>query len=702
MNRTIATLVAAATLLVVASCCCCCGAPNWFDWWSDWNWGEWDWSEWETFPTEIFETPIPFVVETPALPVIETPTPEPTPVLTREPVGDVGMETEELLETTVVPVRDLHDLAIRLRGLPADTPRTVNPDGSPDYEIGTRRVFRVGNVDTFEQFDVTAVLEYKTEHVYMWVEDGVRFSRRDLRAAADLFEEHTYPTNRAFFGSEWSPGVDNDPHLSILHASGLGNTVAAYYSSREEFISAVLEDDYADLLESASSNEMEMFYVNMDNAEINGEYYNGTLAHEFQHMIHWHNDRNEETWMNEGFSELASYLNGFNPGGFELVFSMAPDTQLNSWPETPNSTAANYGAAYLFTAYFLDRFGPEATQALVDHPENSFASVEVVMDELHIGLSHEDLFGGWVIANLLDDPELADGRYGYSRIDVPYFEIATTYRKSDYPVSEGTTLTTVHQYGTDYIELRGKEPLEFRFAGSTQIGLVNTKAHSGEYMWWSNRGDDSDMMLTRAFDLSDVSRATLEYWTWYDIEEDWDYAYVEISTDGGKTWEILTTPAGTASNPNGNSFGWAYTGRSGDGGRAEWIQERLDISAYAGQEVLVRFEYIADDAVNRPGFVLDDVAIPEIDYVSDFEEDGDGWEPAGFIRHANVLSQRWLVQMVLFGPETTVERLELEEDQTGEWVIPLDSRTDRAIVTISGLAPVTTEMASYSYEIEEQ
>ena len=210
------------------------------------------------------------------------------------------------------------------------------------------------------------------------------------------------------------------------------------------------------------------------------------------------------------------------------------------------------------------------------------------------------------------------------------------------------------------------------------------------------------MMLTRAFDLSDVSEATLEFWTWYDTEEDWDYAYVEISTDGGETWEVLTTPSGTGTNPNGNSFGWAYTGRSGGGAAAEWIQERVDLSPYAGQEVVVRFEYITDDAVNRPGLVLDDIAIPEIDYFSDFEKDADGWEPAGFIRHANVLPQRWLVQLILFGRETTVQRLELNEDQTGEWVIPLEGRTDRAVITISGLAPVTTEMGSYGYEIELQ
>jgi len=662
MNRTFATFVTAVTVLAAVSCCCC---GSGFDW-------------------------DKFVQITPLSPVKEeTPVPQVTPIITREPAGELGGETERLLETTDVPERDLHDLAIRLRGLPADTLRTVNPGGSPDYALGTRRLFHASNVDTDEQFDVYATLEYKTDHVYMWVEEGERVDLDELEAAADLFEERTYSTNRAFFGSEWTPGVDNDPHLSVLHATNLGDSVAGYYSSADEFVSVVRDD----------SNEMEMFYINSENVTINDDFYNGVLAHEFQHMIHWHNDRNEETWLNEGFAELAMELNGYDTGGSDWEFASEPDTQLNSWPEGPGAAGANYGAGYLFTSYFLDRFGSEATQALVAHQENGFASVEAVLVELGSRMTHVDLFADWVVANVLDAPDIGDGRYGYEEIDPASFDVETNYAAGDYPVSGSDT---VHQYGTDYVELRGEQPLTLRFTGSTQIGLVDTTAHSGRYVWWSNRGDDSDMMLTRAFDLSGVSAATLEFWTWYDLEEDWDYAYVEVSADDGETWTILTTPSGTGTNPNGNSFGWAYTGRSGGGETAEWIQEQVDLAPYAGQEVLVRFEYITDDAVNRPGFVVDDVAIPEIGYASDLEEDGDGWEPAGFIRHANVLPQRWLVQLVLFGPETTVQRLELDESQAGEWTIALDGRTERAVIAVSGLAPVTTENGSYTYEIEEQ
>jgi len=655
--KTIAVIGVLLTLLLLA--CACCAWLTTVDW-------------------ESLLEPLLSAVEPTAEPPV-------TPQLTREPLPPEAAETERLLEETLIPVRDLHELAIRLRGVPPDTPRTVNPEGAPDYPVGTCRTFHASNVDTDEQFDLTACLRYKNDVVYMWVEDGVKVDEADLKAAADLFATKTYPTNRAFFGSEWSPGVDNDPRLHILHARNLGDTVAGYYSSADEFVPAVRED----------SNAMEMFYIQIENVTVNDEFYNGVLAHEFQHMIHWYNDRNEDTWLNEGSSELASYLNGYDTGGSEYVFSRKPDTQLNSWPEGPGTAGANYGASYLFMSYFLDRFGAEATRALIAHDENGFASVDAVLADLGTGMTHVDLFADWVVANLLDDPDLADGRYGYREIDPPPFKIET--RLSDYPT---TRQATVHQYAADYIELTGDRPLRFSFTGSTQVGLMDTRAHSGKYLWWSNRGDDSDMTLTREFDLTGVRKATLEYWCWYDIEEDWDYAYVEVSTDGGRTWEILTTPSGTPENPNGNSFGWGYTGRSGGGSRAEWIQEKVDLTPYVGKRVLVRFEYITDDAVNRPGFALDDVAVPEIGYFSDFEADGGGWEPAGFVRHANVLPQRWLVQLVLFGPQTTVQRLALNPDQTGEWEIPLGGGVDRAVVVVSAYAPVTTEVASYQYSVK--
>ena len=196
--------------------------------------------------------------------------------------------------------RIARDLALRFDPDGGDIPIVVNAT-PPSYKVGDKAQFWVSNSDTDEHHQVTAELRYVTDHVAMWVEQGVKFNQNDLEASANRFEQKTYPTNREFFGSEWSPGVDNDVRLHILHSRGLGDTVAGYYSSADEYSRKVNE----------YSNEREMFYVSAEsgNAKPNSEFYDGTLAHEFQHMIHWANDRNEDSWVNEGMSELASFLN---------------------------------------------------------------------------------------------------------------------------------------------------------------------------------------------------------------------------------------------------------------------------------------------------------------------------------------------------------------------------------------------------------
>jgi immune inhibitor A len=215
---------------------------------------------------------VPGPTPTPTIPATApwgTPTPAGTPDAT---------ETLRALLQADPPVRDLRDLAVRYLGLPPDTPETAcRPER--DLPLGARQAFLASNNDTNETFTVTAVLREKTPHAYLWVEEGRTVDPADLRAAAEIFEQRTYPTVREFFGSEWTPGVDCDPHLFILHAGGLGG-VAGYYASKDEFPRAVRTD----------SNEAEMFYINLDSVSVNSDFYHGVLAHEFQHMIHWYHD----------------------------------------------------------------------------------------------------------------------------------------------------------------------------------------------------------------------------------------------------------------------------------------------------------------------------------------------------------------------------------------------------------------------------
>lgn len=634
-------------------------------------------------------------VEIPEVPPYTDPTPsddgffpfdDPTPtqvVVTRVPSNGAGADTLETLESIVVPVNDPRQLAERLTGK-VNIPETFP---SKAFKLGDKKKFWASNVETNKNFEVEAVLRHETPHSYFWVQEGVNYNEDELKRLADAFETKIYPTNREFFGSEWSPGIDNDPHIYILYVRGVGFSIAGYFSSADEV--------HPDAHEY--SNAHEMFIFNADNTPLGQEFTYGVLAHEFQHMIHWYQDRNETSWLNEGFSELAAFLNDYDPGGFDYSFTANPDLQLNDWPDDSGATPPHYGAGFLFTSYFLDRFGEKATQALVRHPENGLESVDEVLKEIKAtdpqtgqAITADDFFADWVVANYLNNSSAGDGRYVYNKYKSMQKASATDTITQCPSSLEGRA---VNQYGTDYIQITCQGKITIRFEGATQTKLLPADPHSGSYAFWSNKGDESDMTLTQEFDFSQVSGdLKMSYWTWYDLETDYDYLYLEASTDGGKTWKIIKTPSGTDNDPSGNSYGWGYNGKS-----STWIQETINLSEFAGKKVSLRFEYVTDAAVNGEGLLLDDISIPAIGYETDFENDLGGWESAGFARIQNTLPQTFRLSLIRKGNKTTVETIELQPDQTAEIELTLGGgEISEVILTISGTTRFTREDGAYN------
>jgi len=601
-------------------------------------------------------------------------------------------ETLLVLENTIAPENDPVELAERLKGI-ENIPETVPAPLEP-YQVGDQRSFWVTDNDTDESSQHLAVLRYVGDTVYFWVENGVEYDQGDLDRLAKTFEDEIVPTDRNFFGNEWIPGIDNDPHIYILYTRGLGSTVAGYFSSQDEVHPLAAEH----------SNAAEMFLINADNQLLTDEYVYGVLAHEFQHMIHWYRDRNETSWINEGMSELASLLNGYHYGGFVDEYTNNPDHQLNDWPNDQNATTPFYGSGLYFVTYFLERFGNEATQALVADPTNGLDSIEdVLVKENAIDpltnepITADDVVLDWVIANYLGDGNVADGRYAYTDYPEVFDQTSPTETIND--CSSSVNTRDVHQYGVDYINIACSGQVTLRFEGSTQTGLLPANAYSGDYSFWSNKGDESDMTLTRAFDFSDVfGPITFSYRTWYDIEEDWDYVYLLASTNNGDDWEFVPTPSGTDTNPTGNSYGWGYTGLSGGAeDKSVWIQESVDLSKFAGQEVLLRFEYVTDAAVNGEGFLLDDISIPETEYLEDFEAGDGGWQAAGFARVQNILPQNFRLALISRGVETTVQIIDVPADNVVEIPIDFDGDVSDVTLVVMGATRFTRQTATYRF-----
>jgi immune inhibitor A len=408
-------------------------------------------------------------------------------------------------------------------------------------------------------------------------------------------------------------------------------------------------------------------------------------------MVHANNDLTESSWLDEGMSELAAALTGFRKqSGFVYAFAAAPDTQLNTWSEV-GSSAPHYGASYLFVTYFLQRFGEQALLTLNKDPLHDLEGVADALQQIKAAdpatgkpVTVEGLFADWVITNLVNDAHLGDGRFAYTRLPsvLPSFAMAGNLA-SDAPQAGQVT-----QWGTTYLKLAQPGHYTLTFAGDPTVQVVPVAPHSGTHFWWSNRGDQIDTRLTHRFDLRSVQRATLDFWLWYAIEENWDYGYVQVSTDDGQTWTALSSQDSAPAGGDNNPYGPGYTGKT-----PGWQHESVDLSAYTGREILVRFEYLTDAAINDFGMALDDISIPEIGYSTDAESDDDGWVTEGWARIENRLPQRYLLQVV--EPGSVARLLDSTGGARGTWTIDV-SLGQPALFALSGLTEFTTETARYT------
>jgi len=147
--------------------------------------------------------------------------------------------------------------------------------------------------------------------------------------------------------------------------------------------------------------------------------------------------------------------------------------------------------------------------------------------------------------------------------------------------------------------------------------------YDGEYFWWSGSGDDLDNVMYKEATLP--VGATLEAMVYYEIESNWDYAYVVVSNNGGLTWQSVPTNLSTDTDPNGQNFGFGITGST-----RKWTKLTADLSAYDGDTVFVGFRYWTDGALTEPGFMVDNVSIAG--GTVDGAEEETGWTYDGFKR----------------------------------------------------------------------
>ena len=591
------------------------------------------------------------------------------------------------------PSHDLSALATRLKHVAGPIASRATP---LNEAVGAEDHFWIQPTRATYK-SITAQLAYITPHVYDYVEDGTPVDMKALRAAADLFESTFYVGDRRYLGSEWEPGVDDDEHITILNAPDIMPDHAGYYSSVDEYPVAA----------APNSNQREMIYVRIggDTGLIpNTESYNDTLANEFAQMITEHLRPGDPKWLTAGLAVMGQHVNGLNTSNFDEDFLEATNTQLDAWsPGDGEVVDAHYGASYLFIDYFVEHYGgfPILRELLSDSAPAPL-NFDDVLAAHGFTARFDDVFAQWVMTNALNDIILPDDQT-YLYKTVAHLHAQLQHNVTTLPYSDHGT---VQQYGTQYYDIQSPAgtdaPLTIAFAGQPTVPLISApQPPSGTGFWWSNRGDNLDTALTRSFDLTHAqsSPITLDFSLWYDLEAGYDYGYAEVSTDGGKTWNPQPIQGASGDdNPHGANYGDGVTGGTTNGA---WVPASIDLSAYSGKHIEVRFEAITDDMLNQQGMAIANIAMPALGYADTAQP---GWDHQGWLYVAqNTLPQHYAVQVALLNNDGTLDHVAtLPIDAVGQSKLTIDdfgTQINRAIVAVSALAPTTTIDANYTLNV---
>ncbi len=382
--------------------------------------------------------------------------------------------------------------------------------------------------------------------------------------------------------------------------------------------------------------------------------YEGVIAHELEHLLMNYSDPGELSWVDEGLADMAIFLNGWGDTNdshilYHQVFHR--ETSLTRW----GGGLENYGASYTYFLYLWEQAGGNGDGTLdadlaydnaggdllikliFQNAADGMAGVQAAIDAFnaagHPGRtdampSAEDMFKDWAVAIWLD-AEVNGTKFDFANINFGdaitagwTIEIANELFFGDRGIYQGSMppakwahkknvpTQTALPFGVSYETFRNPGPtfaLTLDGEDSTQVA-----PHTGDTHWYAGYQSQFDSILD--VDTAVSGGETLDFWTWYFIEEGWDYGFVEALVGGQWVTVPLTDDAGTVvttnDNPQGNND--EGNGLTGTSGGAYFVDDptyiHLNAVVPAGATDL-RFRYSTDAAYLDTGWFVDDVAI---------------------------------------------------------------------------------------------
>jgi len=540
--------------------------------------------------------------------------------------------------------------------------RRAAPAATPD--VGTARQWlALDDIEgTLYRKDFT--LRGVGEHIEVWVADDLAFPAGDCRPAGSTrvtdaqvaglireFDERIHPRETAAFSTP--PDRDGtDPLITGDYTGDGGRTVTlvdnvrdANYADFPEAATYIAGFFSAQLNELVDRNVMTIDAYDWQHRsgatppdEPTGDLctsrparprmYEGTFAHEWQHLLQYYADPAEEVWVNEGLSDYAQTLVGYVDGA-ATVYRPGADTHLvcfqgfgtvrtrynanprdcggaqnslNLWDEgAPADVLADYGNAYQFMLYLRDRFGAAALSRL--HRDGDRQGLSGVRAALGPGAQLHGVLHDFQTMTLVDKAVDGGTMTGVPRHRVTARSLRSTVNLAN-PASYDEPGAAPN--GADYVRLRDRSGRALSGAALRSVRFAGARTLPPRPLEWTVRdgalfsGDSSSTDAAAVIAVT-VPRTgtTLGLRAKYGAEQGYDYGYLTVSVDGGRTYTAVAGDR-TVAGPHGPGITGATDG---------FERHTYDLSAYAGRKILLGFRYVSDSGVNEGGWLVDDVTL---------------------------------------------------------------------------------------------
>ena len=564
----------------------------------------------------------------------------------------------------------------------------------------------------------------------------------------------------ALLGAPFHPQGDGDNVVVLVdnvrddNFMDLNNTqghsyIAGFFSSQLNtlFDRNIMSIDAFDWLHRTGANPPHEPSANLcTSAPARPFLYEGVFAHEYQHLLESYASPGEQSWVNEGLSDWAQTLTGYAEparpiteigfdshiqcflGNLGIVTNAnpigrngGPENSLTLWGDQgDDEILCDYGAAYTLMEYLHGQYGTAFMSALHNENLNGLAGFQKTLTDFRTGTSARTVLHRWAMMVAVDGL-LDQGRQlrGGSK---SLYTTPTLDATINWEIPDAFSEPGAPPNGSDYLRLKDNagNPLKLNdirslsFNGASTLPphpvewtvAANPPGQTGDPALYSGTGDLFDRAIVRSVTVP-AADPNLRFNAQWNLEDGWDFTFVQVSTNGGATYQSVrctssrpTLAEDPATYPAVANIRVHFPGYTGDS--AGWKAETCNLSAFAGQTILVSFRNMTDPNTQGngiaipPGFWLDDVTLG-----STVLSDGSsltGWLSATQARPIPV--EGFTVQLLAYKQQGTSPVRIATVNLNGNFDVTLNARQLAALLGQGNNADVVAAIVMYDESTE--